>query len=114
VNTGLRNRRQWEDHETFLKGLQQIIREPSEPTIVAGDFNQKIPRQTQPRRVADLLMDTLSDYRVPTSREVDNPLIDHIAHSIHISARFLTELNDYDSSGRLSDHRGALVSATIG
>ena len=113
VNTGRTDRRPWEDHENYLHGLRQVISEPLEPTLVAGDFNQKIPRKTQPRRVADLLSNVLVDYRVPTSALDDRPLIDHIAHSDHISGRFLTEINDHDSSGRLSDHRGVLVGTSI-
>lgn len=75
----------WEDHCTFLRALSPVLHEAAQaPCLVAGDFNQRIPRSRQPRKVADLLEDTFKDFEIPTAGErpeTGRQLIDHIALS---------------------------------
>jgi exonuclease III len=44
VTHGHRDRRPWEDHSRFLEGLAPLLNSGIGPMVVAGDFNQRIPR----------------------------------------------------------------------
>jgi endonuclease/exonuclease/phosphatase family metal-dependent hydrolase len=79
--------------------------------VVLGDFNQRIPRVSQPVLVAEQLSRCLDSLQVCTALPLDKPLIDHIAISNHFSFSNVEIIPDYDEHGKLSDHRG--VSAEI-
>ena len=77
--------------------------------IVAGDFNQRIPRGNQPRDVSAQLSECFATFTIPTGVGVDKPLIDHIAISNDLKSENLLVIPDNDSKGYLTDHRGAVV-----
>ncbi|WP_343347973.1 endonuclease/exonuclease/phosphatase family protein [Sphingomicrobium sp. XHP0239] len=56
VRTGRRDRRPWEEHLLFLKGLEPYLADRTGRTIVVGDFNQRLPRRRQPAEVHEALM----------------------------------------------------------
>lgn len=103
----------WGDHRADLDSLARFIGElpPHEKVIVAGDFNQRIPRTRQPRDVAERLARVLNGFTIATAGQVpgvEQPLIDHIA------VRGLTveyfEAWPNDAGGvRMSDHDGVAV-----
>lgn len=109
VRTGHKNRAPWQDHEIFLKGFHTAIHQHSGYLIVAGDFNQRIPRVAQPQPIYDQLMDCLTPLTVCTSVPMDKPLIDHIATSQGLLGGEIAIVPDHDDFGRLSDHRGASI-----
>ena len=109
VRSGRRNRQPWEDHSLFLNGFNTFIHEHTGSLIVAGDFNQRIPRVTQPRAIYDQLENCLTPLTVCTSVPMDKPLIDHIAISQNLKSGELSIIPDHDEFGNLSDHRGAMV-----
>jgi endonuclease/exonuclease/phosphatase family metal-dependent hydrolase len=113
VRTGRKDRTAWEDHVAYLNGLEQLIRIVTSPLVVVGDYNQRIPRVTQPQAVADKLSMCLKDLQVCTALPLDKPLIDHIAVSNHFSALNTGIISDHDEFGRLSDHRGVIVELTL-
>ena len=51
VSTGRRDRRQWEDHERYLRALPEVLAGQPRPLVVAGDLNQRLPRSRQPESV---------------------------------------------------------------
>lgn len=61
VRTGRRDREPWEDHLAYLGGVERVIRASSEPMLVVGDFNQRLPRHGQPMRVYDALVQKVGD-----------------------------------------------------
>ncbi|MEQ8717726.1 MAG: endonuclease/exonuclease/phosphatase family protein [Acidimicrobiales bacterium] len=103
----------WADHRRYLDSLGRYISalSPNEKVIVAGDFNQRIPRTRQPRDVAERLAAILDDFAIPTAGEVpgvERRLIDHVA------VRGLTvesvETWPNDAGGvRMSDHDGVVM-----
>jgi len=111
VRTGRKDRTPWEDHNTYLDGLQQIMQQAGSPSVVAGDFNQRIPRVSQPISVAEKLSQCIGGLQVCTALPLEKPLIDHIAISNHFSFSNVEIIPDRDEHGKLSDHRG--VSAEI-
>ena len=111
VRTGRKDRTPWEDHSTYLGGLRQLVEQPKSPLVVLGDFNQRIPRVSQPVLVADQLSRCLDGLQVCTALPLDKPLIDHIAVSNHFSFSNVEIIPDRDEHGKLSDHRG--VSAEL-
>lgn len=115
VAGGRRDRTPWQDHLTFLEGLAPLLKpEPSRPSIVLGDFNQRVPRGSQPVRVFEALCDALSPhYSLATAGVSDSrnhAAIDHLAHTRDLSATVIAELPSRDAGGlRLSDHFGLVL-----
>ncbi len=110
VLTGRRDRARWEDHLEFLSKSRTLVSEQPRPLIVAGDFNQAIPRSRQPRAAADELERWLGDLTVATASGTEHGrLIDHVAVSAALVANERRVLPALIDGARLSDHTGALV-----
>ncbi len=109
TTTGQKNRKHWEDHEIYLTHLAPLIKSEGTPLIVAGDFNQRIPKGRQPHRIYEQLIETLKNLSVGTAQINEPPLIDHITHSQHLKIDRLSIIPDTDQYGTLSDHRGAVI-----
>lgn len=114
VRTGLRNRSPWEDHRTYIESLQPLLASAKSPFVVAGDFNQKIPRKTAPRDVAELLLTAFGDTNIVTESSGDAALIDHVALSGDLVGELSQVLPRADGEGKLSDHLGAVVDFGFG
>ena len=112
VRSGRRDRKPWEDHSLFLSALRTAVEQEPKPMVVAGDFNQRIPKGNQPLVVATQLSECFDALQIPTGMVIDRPLIDHIAISKDLQSENLLVIPDHDSKGYLTDHRGAVV--TIG
>lgn len=109
VNTGRADANPWSEHMDFLDRLQVLLAELDDhvPTVIAGDFNQRIPRGRQPIRVADRLQDVLADLKVHTAGAMPNgPHIDHIATNRGLIVESKRDWPASDRLGRLSDHAG--------
>ena len=113
VRTGRKDRTPWQDHSTYLDGLRQLIQQVDSPLVVAGDFNQRIPRVSQPISVAEQLSRSMDGLQVCTALPLDKPLIDHIAISNHFSSSNVEIIPDRDEHGKLSDHRGVATEITF-
>jgi endonuclease/exonuclease/phosphatase family metal-dependent hydrolase len=113
VRTGRKDRAPWEDHSLYLDGLQQLVKNVKTPLVVAGDFNQRIPRVSQPLQVAEKLSRCMDGLHVCSALTLDKPLIDHIAVSNELLATNVELIPDHDSEGRLSDHRGVIAEFKI-
>ena len=73
-------------------------------------FNQRIPRASQPIRVAEALADCLAQVTVATSGEQQaGRLIDHIAVSRHFAVEAVQSWPNEIDGHRLTDHSGAAV-----
>ena len=113
VRTGRKDRTPWEDHSTYLEGLRQLVEQEKSPLVVLGDFNQRIPRVSQPVLVAEQLSRCMDGLQVCTALPLDKPLIDHIVVSQEFIATKVEVIPDHDTEGRLSDHRGVIAELTI-
>ena len=113
VRTGRKDRTPWEDHSTYLDGLWQLVQQADAPLVVAGDFNQRIPRVSQPVIVAEQLSRSMDGLQVCSALPLEKPLIDHIAVSREFIATNVELIPDHDSEGRLSDHRGVIAEFKI-
>jgi endonuclease/exonuclease/phosphatase family metal-dependent hydrolase len=113
VRTGRKDRTPWEDHSTYLEGLRQLVEQEKSPLVVLGDFNQRIPRVSQPVLVAEQLSRCMDGLQVCTALPLAKPLIDHIAVSQELLATKVEVIPDHDSEGRLSDHRGVIAEFKI-
>ena len=113
VTHGRRDRRPWEDHLLFLQSLGPLVESSRECTVVAGDFNQRIPRTSQPEAAAQSLMETLVWFEVPTASVIEPQLIDHIAHSSDLVAVGQPMLiSNVVDGAELSDHTGVSIQLT--
>jgi endonuclease/exonuclease/phosphatase family metal-dependent hydrolase len=113
TTTGNKNRRNWEDHETYLIHLAPLLTIQGSPLIVAGDFNQRIPQGRQPQRIFKALTETFKNLSVSTIQSEAPALIDHITHTQNLKAERLSIITDTDQLGKLSDHRGVIVNFTL-
>ena len=113
VRTGRKDRTPWQDHSTYLDGLRQLIQQVDAPLVVAGDFNQRIPRVSQPVSVAEQLSRSIDGLQVCTALPLEKPLIDHIAVSPELVVTKVEVIPDHDQEGRLSDHRGVIADINL-
>jgi hypothetical protein len=119
VKTGKKNKKPWQDHLAYCDGLHRVLDRYSRdrtPICVLGDFNQRVPRVTQPVHVYDALIHALpSSFRIATEGLKDSDgknLIDHIAISNDLLAELTTIIPRVAPDGtRLSDHVG--IASTI-
>ncbi|MHB9006334.1 MAG: endonuclease/exonuclease/phosphatase family protein [Limisphaerales bacterium] len=113
VRTGRRDRRSWEDHRTYVEHLKSVLHDylaGAEPVCLLGDFNQRIPRGTQPLEIYTPLMCLFGGgLRCVTgdSEERALSLIDHLAVDSRLTASIETIVPRVSKLGlRLSDHDG--------
>lgn len=114
VKTGQKNREAWEDHLSFCEGLRRVLTRFSSdktPICLLGDFNQRIPRVSQPSRVFDALVQAMpSSFRIVTQgiKDADGKdIIDHIDISDGLESVKTVIIPRHFSDGtRLSDHVG--------
>lgn len=109
VTTGRRDAQPWSEHLDYLNQLEDLLaRLDNEiPTVVAGDFNQRIPRERQPMLVANRLGEVLAGWEIHSAGSFPNgPHIDHIASNRHLILESAHDWPASDQRGRLSDHAG--------
>jgi endonuclease/exonuclease/phosphatase family metal-dependent hydrolase len=113
VSHGRRDRKPWDEHLLYLECLRRILYEA--PTgavrLVAGDYNQSIPRIRAPARAFDALTQAFPRGMRHASAGLVQPLakpaIDHVSHDGDIELVALRGLSNIGSSGRtISDHFG--------
>lgn len=115
VSTGRADRRRWDEHLEYCRTLRMTLSElaASGPTIVAGDFNQRAPRERQPGMVWDALQTALDGFTIATTTDrVGLPLIDHIAHDDQVSVSGVDAWTNTADGRRLSDHAGVCAELT--
>ncbi len=112
VRTGRRDATRWAEHLEFCAALQPAVIAATAAglTIVAGDFNQRIPRTRQPPDVASALDDALGPLRVSTAGEQTvGRLIDHVAVSPTVTVLDVAAWSNIVDGHRISDHTGVAV-----
>lgn len=116
VSTGRGDSQPWSEHLDYLDYLAGLLAELDDdvPTVIAGDFNQRIPRLRQPAHVADRLNHVLADWTIHTAGALPNgPHIDHIATNQWLNLQWAHDWPAYDHLGRLSDHAGVTCRFTF-
>lgn len=113
VRNGREDRRPWQDHEIYLRGLPSLIAETQFPIVVAGDYNQRIPAKSQPKTMFELLTTAISGLVVSSAIDLDKPLLDHIAHSSSLQSGLAVVIPDTFNGVRLTDHRGVHVELVL-
>ena len=109
VRTGRGDRKIWEDHLGYLEALKPLVSGVSESLVVAGDYNQRIPRRRAPLNVFRVLSETFESLRIATGTVEDDPMIDHVAHSCNLEAVNFEIIPSMHNGHRLTDHRGLFV-----
>jgi endonuclease/exonuclease/phosphatase family metal-dependent hydrolase len=108
VRAGRRDARPWSEH---LECCSQLMEKAIGPrTVIAGDFNQRVPRHRQPIAVAAALDRVLAPFTVWTGGDTEaGPLIDHIASTPDLRRAAVHAWSGTSATGRLSDHSGVAV-----
>ncbi|MEM9033752.1 MAG: endonuclease/exonuclease/phosphatase family protein [Actinomycetota bacterium] len=112
VRTGRADRDRWAEHVDFLAALPAIISDLPRPLLVAGDFNQQLPRTRAPKGVHTALEAAFTELRIVT-RGTDRKLIDHIAVSPDLTAGAIELIQPEHDGGQLTDHLGAVTSVGL-
>jgi endonuclease/exonuclease/phosphatase (EEP) superfamily protein YafD len=112
VRTGRKDRNMWDEHRDFLALLRDEVSEATSdaPTIVAGDFNQRLPRTRQPLDVYAALDEALTNLTTATAGDFDcGTLIDHLAATEDFLVTDIEAWSNRIEGARLSDHSGVIV-----
>ncbi len=115
LRTGRRDRIRWEDHVAYLDGLKVVLStlDSSVPTVVVGDFNQRVPRKRSPLNVYQKLAQAFRGWDIVTDGFVpgiESPVIDHVALNDRLNAEKVVGFSRRTDDGlRLSDHDGVIV-----
>ena len=116
VNTGRGDASPWSEHMDYLDRLEGLLAQLDDavPTVIVGDFNQRIPRVNQPVRVPDRLNEVLAGWTIHTAGDFPNgPHIDHIATDRRFVLESARDWPASDHLGRLSDHAGVTCRLTV-
>lgn len=114
VVSGRCDARPWSEHLDYLDRLDTLLQVTTgaAPTVMAGDFNQRVPRHRQPIRVASRLATALRGFSIHTAGDhAHGPHVDHVATNGGLVCRAVHDWPACDSEGPLSDHAG--VSCTL-
>jgi endonuclease/exonuclease/phosphatase family metal-dependent hydrolase len=109
VSTGRSDASPWSEHMEYLDQIEMLMGQldGEVPTVLAGDFNQRIPRGRQPIRVSERLEDVFSHLTIHTVGQMQHgPHIDHIASSSHLACKSASDWSSADELRKLSDHSG--------
>ncbi len=110
----------WREHTAFIAHLGRLIADhlADAPLMVMGDFNQRLPRTSQPRDVHDYLLAAVAPLEVITAGA--HPLpglsrqeVDHIAVSGHFTADRVWGVDRHDGERTLSDHDAVLARVSL-
>ena len=114
--TGRKDSEQWDEHIRFCEQLSEL--RSTGPTMIAGDFNQRIPKTIQDERAVRALDAALQGFEVVTagleehdSKGLDQ-LIDHIATKGFAATEVETWPFELDGAP-ISDHSGVAADAHI-
>lgn len=118
VSTGGRDRKIWEEHTSYLRGLARTLQTVKGAAILLGDFNQRVPRRNTPKHVYDELLSTLgSRFTIVTSgpiRGAPTLAIDHVAITKELEMKDVYGISNISENGlRLSDHFGIVVNLRL-
>ena len=118
VRTGpRRDALQWQEHQECCTQLLKLRQDfaHGRPTLIAGDFNQRIPRRRAPLRVEASLSAALTRMTTWTAGDsAFGQLIDHIAGSAQLAAKDVVVWPGKEEHGRrLSDHSGVACTVSV-
>ena len=109
VRTGRKDRKLWQDHNLYLEQLSLITKSSTLPLLVAGDFNQRLPRQRQPIHSYKLMTAAFQGMKIHTEDFTEPAIIDHIATTRNFSMIDRRIIFRNQDGVRLSDHDGVSV-----
>ena len=119
VKGGHQNRERWEDHSIYLSALNDVpqFKPNAFPTIVFGDFNQRMSGKYARKDVHEQLKQTFGHFAIPTGDLQDTDgksAIDHIAIRGNVELVDTGVISRFDSNQKeLSDHFGTWCDVTI-
>lgn len=117
VDSGRRDREAWEDHISYLNGLEHILGElGSERLLVVGDFNQRMSGRWVPDDAENRLKEVLSNkLEIATGGIVfsNQEAIDHVAHTKDLVSDNIKPISNESDAGKLSDHFGLALSLLL-
>ena len=117
VTTGRKDRESWEDHLSYLEGLQNILSHLTEKTLVMGDFNQRVPKKYSRKDAYDLMLKTFEDFTFETKdiiQPINKQSIDHLCTKNIAKVLSIKSIDNIQNDVRLSDHFGLIIELNYG
>ena len=107
-------RKRWDDHRQYLRSLPEVLdRASGRRMIVAGDFNQQLPKsRSTPADVHEQLMSVVASRLTIATAGVGlrgRRCIDHIALSEDLAVQSLCVIDNTNGASKLSDHFGIVA-----
>lgn len=102
-------RPRWSEHLDCCDQLEMLAArfDPCIPTVVAGDFNQRLPRRGQPEIVYERLCHVVSRWTLHTTGDLEHgPSIDRIASNLRCTS--VRTWPGRDECGLSSDRAGVV------
>ena len=117
VRTGINpHGMRWREHTAHLAHISRLLagHRSDVPLVVMGDFNQRLPRTSQPRAVHDYLMAAFRPLDVLTAGAgplpgLDRQELDHIAVSPDLVPVRVWGVDRHEGERTLSDHDAVLA-----
>lgn len=114
VTTGRKDSARWDEHMLYLEGLTALLKKQHDiPTVVIGDFNQRMPRKLVPAMAADALEDAMQGLNVWTAgtsiEGLEKQPVCHIAGSPMLSPRATWGISRDIDDVTVSDHDGLIA-----
>lgn len=115
---GGERKRRWEDHEQYISGLTEILRQaPSERLIIMGDFNQRIGQYgSTPLKLWSALQDAFPPRMSIVTAAIGfqgRRTIDHLVLTDDMAAESLSVISNVHGERKLSDHFGVAATLSI-
>ena len=109
VSSGRKDSAPWQEHRAFIRTLREtlVAEDFTRPILLAGDFNQTLPRTRAPEEVADLLAECLIGGQVlTTGRRAEVPLLNHVTmfYGARLQNEIVAVVPASQDGRRLSDH----------
>ena len=117
VRYGNKNRKPWQSRIEFLEILPEVLNQFDEPIIIAGDFNQRIPRvKGGVIAAAEAMQKCFKGYDIVTEGVIDGlkrPGIDHVALGPEFRCSKVFGWSNVFKGRKVSDHDGAGCEFTV-
>jgi endonuclease/exonuclease/phosphatase (EEP) superfamily protein YafD len=109
VSHGRKDAAPWQEHRKFLEALRGLLaaEDTAGPLLLAGDFNQTLPRTRASQELGELLQECLAGGRVLTAgHRSEVQLLDHVVlfNGDHLRDDAVNVCSASREGRRLSDH----------
>lgn len=116
VSTGRKDKISWEDHIDYLNGLKELLSNEEDLSVIAGDYNQRIPKKFATEKVYETLIKTFSNCHIYTNNiiePINKQSIDHFTSTKALEILSIRSIDNNQDGTTLSDHFGVIIEFSV-